>query len=184
MNVKEHPYLVVSGLPGSGKTTLGRQLAAGLRLPLFDKDDILEALFDALGVGDADWRQRLSRASDVILQRLALASNGAVLTSFWRNSQITTPSGTPTDWLAGASKPIVEVYCRCEPEVAAARYLSRVRHPGHLDSAKRAEDVLCQFRALAAMGPLGVGKLLTIETTDDIDAGRVITDIEALLGNL
>jgi gluconate kinase len=181
--VKDALFIVVSGLPGSGKTTLARQLAAGLRLPLLDKDDILEALFEALGIGDADWRQRLSRASDVVLQRLALTSNGAVLTSFWRHPELTTPSGTPTDWLADSSKPVVEVYCRCEPEVAAARYVNRQRHQGHLDSAKRAEDVLSQFRVLAALGPLGVGKLVTVETTNDIDVSRVISDIEALSGN-
>jgi shikimate kinase len=36
-------FVGLSGLPGSGKSTLARPLALGLRLPLFDKDDILEA---------------------------------------------------------------------------------------------------------------------------------------------
>ena len=41
--------VVVSGLPASGKTTVGRVLSEGLSLPLIDKDAILEALFDSLG---------------------------------------------------------------------------------------------------------------------------------------
>lgn len=180
---RQLPFVVVSGLPGSGKTTLARRLAAALALPLFDKDDILEALFESLGVGDADWRQRLSRASDEILQRLAQHSNGAVLTSFWRNSEISNQSGTSTDWLAGASQSIVEVYCLCDPEVAAARFINRQRHQGHLDSAKRPEDVLSHFRNLAASGPLGLGRLLQVDTTNDIDLNRVVSEIKRLLRN-
>ena len=72
------PFLVMSGLPGSGKTTLGRSLARALDLPLLDKDEILEGLFDSLGIGDAEWRSRLSRAADEVLCRLARESGGAV----------------------------------------------------------------------------------------------------------
>jgi shikimate kinase len=42
----QKPLVVVSGLPGSGKTTLGRRLAQALNLPLIDKDDILDRLFE------------------------------------------------------------------------------------------------------------------------------------------
>ena len=175
------PFVVVSGLPGSGKTTLARRLAPALGLSLLDKDDILEGLFEAFGIGDADWRQRLSRASDDIFERLARSSNGAVLTSFWRNPKISGESGTPTDWLASVSQRIVEVYCVCDPEVAAARYVNRVRHPGHLDSAKRSEDVLCNFRILANAGALGLGRLLEVDTTNEIDLNRVVSEIKALL---
>ena len=40
-------FIVVSGLPGSGKSTLGQQLATALGLPFLDKDTILERLFEA-----------------------------------------------------------------------------------------------------------------------------------------
>jgi AAA domain len=75
----ERVFVVVSGLAGSGKTTVARQLATRLELPLLDKDVILESLFDSLGVGDERWRARLSRASDEVLFRLADVSRGAVL---------------------------------------------------------------------------------------------------------
>jgi shikimate kinase len=51
------PFVVLSGLPGSGKSTIGREIAAALSLPLIDKDDILARLFDGRGLvtgcGDA-----------------------------------------------------------------------------------------------------------------------------------
>lgn len=175
------PFVVVSGLPASGKTTLSRHLASALALPLIDKDDILEGLFDALGVGDADWRQRLSRASDAILQRLARSSSGAVLTSFWRTPEISTHSGTPTEWIAALAQRVVEVYCVCDPEVAATRFINRVRHPGHLDSAKRHEEVLSNFRTLAAIGPLGVGTLIRVDTSDEVNLNAVVSEVKSRL---
>lgn len=177
------PFVVVSGLPASGKTTLSRHLSTALSLPLFDKDDILEALFDTLGVGDAAWRQSLSRTSDEILQRLVARSAGAVVTSFWRHPGLSSLSGTPTSWLGSLSQRVVEVYCDCDPEVAVTRFIERQRHPGHLDSAKRREDVLSSFQTLAARGPLGVGKLLRVETTAEIDFGLVVSEVERLLIN-
>lgn len=59
-------FVVVSGLPGSGKSTVARLVSPALNLPVIDKDDILERLFDSKGVGDASWRRALSRQSDVI----------------------------------------------------------------------------------------------------------------------
>ena len=40
--------IIVNGLPGAGKTTLARRLAADLRLPVFSRDGIYETLYDAL----------------------------------------------------------------------------------------------------------------------------------------
>ncbi len=62
------PCLVlVNGLPCSGKTTLARQIAKELNLPLFEKDSIKERLFDTLGWSDLEWSRKLSRASKQVL---------------------------------------------------------------------------------------------------------------------
>jgi adenylylsulfate kinase-like enzyme len=53
--------VVVSGLPGSGKSTVARQIASYAGIAVLDKDDILEQLFDERGIGDAEWRSALSR---------------------------------------------------------------------------------------------------------------------------
>ena len=74
---------MISGLPGSGKSTLGRELAAKLDLAFIDKDDILDQLFESRGVGDGEWRRALSRESDALLQSTAMASARAVIVSHW-----------------------------------------------------------------------------------------------------
>jgi glucokinase len=58
------PFVVISKLPGSGKTTLARRLAPALNLPVIDKDDILTRFFESKGIGDVAWRRALSRESD------------------------------------------------------------------------------------------------------------------------
>ena len=120
-------FIVVSGLPASGKSTIGAALSTGLGLPLLDKDDILEALFDELGVGDAAWRTRLSRAADRILETLARRSRGAVVVSWWRHPSASTQSGTPPQWLMSLQPVPVEVHCRCAAEVAVERFFARRR---------------------------------------------------------
>ncbi|WP_245771051.1 AAA family ATPase [Actinacidiphila guanduensis] len=49
-------FVVVSGLPASGKSTLARGLAGRLGLPLIEKDAILESLYNSLGIGGHAWR--------------------------------------------------------------------------------------------------------------------------------
>src|SRR3954469_22397130 len=46
--------VVVSGLPGRGKSTFAVRLAEQLRLPLLSKDHIKEVLADAIGGGSRD----------------------------------------------------------------------------------------------------------------------------------
>ena len=173
-----HRFIVMSGLPGSGKTTVGRRLAQGFGLPMLDKDDILEALFDSLGIGDAEWRNRLSRAADEVLRRLADQTSGAVLTSFWRHPQVTGESGTPTGWLSSLSGKIVEAHCVCSPEVAAERFSARKRHDGHLDRDKRYDERVANWVQLAAHGPLGLGLLVSIDTGQAIDFDGILRQLE------
>lgn len=47
-------HIIVSGIPASGKSTIGRAVAAALELAMLDKDEILETLFSSRGVGNAE----------------------------------------------------------------------------------------------------------------------------------
>ncbi|GCE30937.1 hypothetical protein KDA_64210 [Dictyobacter alpinus] len=40
--------IIINGLPGAGKTTLAKRLAADLQLPVFSRDGLYETLYDAL----------------------------------------------------------------------------------------------------------------------------------------
>ena len=62
--------IVVSGAPGAGKTTMGREIATALRIPYLGKDLIKEALFDSLGTRDREWSAKLGVASITLLFKL------------------------------------------------------------------------------------------------------------------
>jgi predicted kinase len=54
--------IVVSGAPGTGKSTIAAALGAALRFPVLSLDPIKEALADVLGLGDEDWSNRSRRS--------------------------------------------------------------------------------------------------------------------------
>jgi len=177
------PFVVISGLPGSGKTTLGRRLSPVLELPLIDKDDILDRLFDSKGAGNAAWRRTLSRESDVILQQAATSSNGAIVASFWRLPGMPFDSGTPTDWLDDPSHHVINVHCACELEVAATRFLQRQRHVGHLDGESSSVEILERFRTLMQLPPLDIGQRIDVDTTQEPNVADVVYAIRRALAN-
>lgn len=177
MSPRKNRFIVVTGLPASGKSTVGAAVAAALGLPLFDKDDILEALFESLGMGDSQWRMRLSRAADEVLRRQALQSRGAVLTSWWRHPLSQVQSGTSPDWLGSLPGELIELHCRCKPETAAERFFARERHAGHFDGSKSHHEVLAEFERFAAHGPLGIGRAIEIDTELRLDLGALLRQL-------
>jgi hypothetical protein len=176
-------FVIVSGIPGSGKTTLGRKLALALRLPFYDKDEILEGLFEAEGVGDVAWRGKLSRRSDDELVRAVTSSGGAVVVSFWRTKKTGEGSGTPVEWIRKLPGRICEIHCTCDPLIAAGRFNGRRRHVGHLDGNKPTVDP-AEFRQLASAGPLRLGEVTVIDTSGTYDLEAVVAGIRARFSEL
>ena len=174
-------FIVVSGLPGSGKSTLGKDLASALGLNLLDKDAILERLFDSRGTGGAEWRRALSRESDRILQADAAVSNGAVLVSHWRLPGMPLASGTPANWLLKLSARLVNVHCQCETEIAIERFLRRKRHPGHLDSERSEAEIRESIRDAANLGRLDIGPRIAVDTSQPPDLNLVLKEIRRAL---
>jgi glucokinase len=139
-----------------------------------DKDDVLEMLFDALGANSPDDRSRLSRASDAVPQSMALASQGAVLASFWRRPRLSSTSGTPSGWLSTmGSDAVVEVLCECDPAVAAERFARRQRHPGHFDHRIAQGELRAGFEQLVNEGPLFGSSPVRVDTSCPVDPSEV-----------
>lgn len=175
------PFVVVSGLPASGKTTLGAEIARALGLPLIDKDDILEELFEAHDRVDVALRQQLSRKADAIFQARAEASRGAVLVSFWRPLGDAGSAGTPSDWTTLLSSRLVEVHCECPAGLAEHRFRARTRHPAHNDTA-RLDALAQQFADLSARGHLGIGDVIKVRTDKPIATDEILANLQSLLG--
>jgi predicted kinase len=161
------PFVVVSGLAASGKTAVAEPLATELGIPLVSKDVIKEAIFDAVGFGGWKRSKTLSRAADAAMVRIAQDLDAAVLDNFWYRE-------TVDELLAPLPRPIVEVFCRCDPEVAFERFRRRDRHPGHADGDRAAEWQRASFVDRSQKLPLRVlGPVVEVDTERPVDISSV-----------
>jgi glucokinase len=166
--------IVVSGAPGTGKSTVAATLAVHFGRPLFALDMIKEALADVLGTGGEDWSGRVGDAAAEVVFRMSAQFPEGVAEGWWRGAR----RERAVHEFAGA----VEVFCRCDPEVAAARMRSRHtagRHPIHRDVINPA--LLDQAKAAAAtVTLLGLGAALVDVDTQRPDASATaITAVTA-----
>jgi predicted kinase len=162
-------FVLIGGWPGSGKSTLAAGLAAELQVPLLAKDEIKEALTDALGRPESvPESQRLGRAAVLAMLRVAQRCPGAVLDSTWFD--YTRPL------LADLPGRLVEVRCLVPHELARARYQARaaLRHPGHLDHLRSDAELWGQ-----PVPPLHVGPLVEVDTSRAVDVPALARAIEA-----
>jgi hypothetical protein len=151
-------FVMVTGLPGSGKTSLSTPLAGTLSLPWLSKDTIKEGLWEALGPGDRDWGKRLGMASAAALESLARSLPGAVIDHFVH-------ANTTDVW--GSLPGVVEVRCACPPEVSRTRYRDRRRHPCHFDPDQLADSYDWWIADDASRSPLG--PRLDVDTAIPVD---------------
>ena len=163
--------LVVTGPPAAGKTTIARELAARLRLPLVAKDTIKEALFDGLGAGDLEWSRRLGEATYLALVALvedSVAAGGSLVLegNLVRGSEV-------EKRLAVLPARIVQVHCSAPLEVLIERYEGRDRHPGHIDTERA--TALREAVETGRHDPLDLpGETVRLDTGGSIDLEAVL----------
>jgi predicted kinase len=175
--------VIVSGPPCTGKTTLGKYVAAELGLPFINKDGIKERLFDTLGWSDRQWSRKLGVASYALLYYF-IEAQVAVGRSFVVESNFDPVSAT-AQFLELKSRhdfEPVQVMCRTQGEELFARFRERAesgqRHPGHVDrqSYEEIRPVLLEGR----LEPLGIGgTVIEVDTTDfgAVDCDKVVSTI-------
>jgi hypothetical protein len=111
-----------------------------------------------------------------VLYTLAEASQAAVVVNWWDHDS------SPAR-LRGIASSIVEAFCECPVEVAAARFEGRRRHPGHHDPNRSPEEVAEGVRRMREtfLGPLGVGDLVRVNTAVPLDADSVAAQVQSLV---
>lgn len=160
--------LVVTGLPGAGKTTVAGQLAHRLQWPLFSLDTVKESLFASLGVTD---RSLLRAASLDLIAALLRASPTGGVVDLWVDP--TRDLESVRRHLEGAEiQRCVEVQCVVSGELAAQRFAGRPRVGPHRPAD---QELLHRIREAAALlRPLGVGPTLEVDTSDRVDLEFIV----------
>lgn len=167
----EQPVLVIiTGPPGSGKTTLGKHLGQVLRLPFIHKDGIKESLFDSLGWSDRAWSRKLGIASLDLLfyfveTQLAAGCSHIVESNFY--PEFHTPRFLALKDRYGFIP--FQIACVTDGEVLYQRFKQRWesgnRHPGHAEHVQL--DAIHASLTKGRIEPLDIGgSLYELDTTD------------------
>ena len=161
---------VITGRPASGKTTLARQLAVDLRLPLIHKDGLKESLYDTLGASNRVESRRLGMATyhlqRVIAGEFLHAGVSLILESNFSEAH----DGAPLRALAHKHSALVaQVWLTGESHALVERFERRARspgrHPGHMELANIAEFRQALLEPCDA--PLALpSPILAMDTTD------------------
>ena len=170
-----NPLIVVTGVPGAGKTSLATALAERLGVPLVSLDEIKEEL--ALEGEDTprDW---LRYDGEAELVRRLEAFSGEAVVDIWiaprRDTERVTELLKP--WWDG----MVEVRCQVPAVVAVERYVARPRSWPHLPPD---DATLARIRD-AAEHPeaLGAPRTVVVDTTRPVEIGDVVTAVRRETG--
>jgi len=165
--------IIVTGPPGSGKTTVGRQIADTLHLPFINKDGIKELLFDTLGWSDVEWSKKLGVASSAILYHLIEAELRAGAPFVVESNFYPTYDNEKFASLRAQYEFVpFQVFCIADGDLLHERFVARSasgeRHPGHSDEMRRDE-----FEEILRRGrhdPLGIGGETYRLDMSDLDA--------------
>ena len=173
-------WLIVTGPPASGKTTLARRLARDLNMPLYEKDVFKDTLFQSLGVGDKDWSQQVGRSAISLLFAVAhqiLSTGSSLVTECNFSTRLSSEQVGEIADNSGAR--VVQVHCSASPEILvernAARLASPNLRPGH--HVMTSEELLEGVRS-GVWEPLVVAsKIVRVDTSGSFIYANVLRDI-------
>jgi cytidylate kinase len=137
--------IIVTGASATGKTILSKDLANKFKLPIINKDEIKELLFDYLGTKDEEWAMRLGMSSFELLylfvKKLCQTGKTFIVEGNFESKYATKYF---SEIKSKYNYKVLQIYCHAQVEVLYDRYIKRdnsgERHPGHIIQISGLED--------------------------------------------
>ena len=184
--MKNRLMVIVTGAPGTGKTTLSKKLSERYSIPLVAKDEIKELLFDSIGIGDRQWSLQLSKASYNLLfnfiAKLLMTNNPFIVEGNFYNGEATEnflKLKSITDFK------VLQIQCYTEPETLYERYKARdssgERHQGHIHQLPEFHEYKTKvFDSKCYRLDIDNSVYIDLDTThfESVDYAQLFSDIE------
>ncbi len=192
INMGKPVLIIVNGLPGTGKTTLARRLAADVRLPVFSRDGMYETLYDVLECQSNGCPPLIGHASFTLLYYVAssvlAAGQSLIVEGFFGRPELRSAEFLHLQHTYDFEP--FQIQCNADGKVLLERFLARVgtveRHIGHrardLEWIEQNKERLLQGRLL----PLAPGgQIVEIDTTtpSSFDYADILQRVRAVLFN-
>lgn len=187
--MKRPVLILVNGLPGSGKTTLARRLAADAYLPVFSRDGLYETLYDALACSSNGVPALLGSAAFTLLYYVVgcvlAAGQSVIVEQFFGRPEL-----RAAELLALQRRCDFEpfqILCRADGRVLLERFRARVgteaRHASHQDREwiEQHQERILQGR----LAPLALGgQVVEVDTTtpEGFDYAALLRQVRAAVG--
>ena len=127
--------LIIAGMPASGKSTVAKKIGKHFGMPIIEKDEIKEELFDTVGFNCYAEKRRLDVAATAVLLRVSdamLASDSSfIIVNNFREDM----SGKVKEMVEKHSATVVTLFLGGNADVFYERYADRdrrmARHAAH-----------------------------------------------------
>lgn len=159
--------ILVNGLPGTGKSTLAKQLSDDLAYPLIGKDMLKEWLYDNMNASMQESAKLLGKSAAqmlyVIMNDFMAADKSLIVESAF---QARYDRDEISVIVANRQARCLEIYCTTELEENRRRFTERLmngrRHAVHIESV---EGFVVNEEILRKYEPLDVGRTVKVDTT-------------------
>jgi predicted kinase len=177
--------ILILGLPGAGKTTLGKKIASELRLPFISKDDIKVRLFDVYGWKDREASKQAGMASfrimDYFTEAQIKSGHSLILESTFNPAY---DDARFQAWQKEFGVRYVQLYCYANAEVVRRRFAERAATDSRHVSAIEGDEGLQVLENYIRQGftPLNIDStIIKVDTTDfsKVDEVHIIRQIRA-----
>jgi len=161
--------IIITGHPGSGKTSIAKQLSDHYRIPYISKDALKERVFDGLGSKDKEWSLQVSGVAHRIMDDMAgqiLKSGSSVIVE--SNFKADVDSDRFANLAETYHVPCMQILCSADGDILFQRWNERIqtgeRHEGHVEEISLEQihqDLSLPYPKLDLPG-----KLIELDTSD------------------
>ena len=177
-------WLIVTGPPAGGKTTLVRRISQDLAIPIFEKDALKDELYRTLGHGDRDWSRQIGLTAISLLfstARQMLRAGSSVVTeaNFYRQFD----SERAAEVLQQVRASVVQLHCSAPPEILVERNTRR-RTPAEQRSGHHImpdQELLAGIEA-GTWEPLDIpSEIIRVDTSDRFHHTAILSEIHGAI---